>query len=230
VQIETSLGRITAWLYRNIKLGGSRDALLASRFVTDECFPGDPTRRGTRSSACRTLFGAMRKVEVITAPKHGFNVHVYEAVDEKQERDNCFEVEKQTEQALDTLRQAVQQGQQRTVDEINGENRRAALAHHQETEARFKVGDVCVHWYPNSSYHGTRLEITEGFDLYRVFDESGPYIDGNGERVSYKYGYCARELGEKSHFYPAHQLRDENWNLRHLQLVGSDNTQRLKAA
>jgi hypothetical protein len=201
-----------------VVLGGTREALLMSGLVTDECFPADVTRKATRRVSRRCLFGVEREIKIVTAPKHGFNAFIYMARDEQDEWLARQEKAKEVEKALDALRTCVTT-HQRDPAVVNRENRAAALAQHHETEARFNVGDVCVYWNPEHEAHGTKVEIVRGFGLCLLSDDDGPYIDGEGGRVSYQYGYLARKLGGKEIFFRAHELRDEDWNLRHIRLV-----------
>ncbi len=92
--------------------------------------------------------------------------------------------------------------------------------------ARFNVGDVCVCWQPGHGDHLEKMEITSPFGFRRVNDSDGHFIDKDGDRFSYQWGYLARAIGDESYFYAAHELRDLNYCISHIRLVGavSDNT------
>ena len=52
-------------------------------------------------------------------------------------------------------------------------------------------------------------------------DKSAPYVDPDGNRVRYAWGYVVRGLGGTPFFSPAHQLRGIDGNIGYLRLVGS---------
>jgi hypothetical protein len=217
---------------------GSRDVLLASGWITEDCLPVDTSRKGTRLASCVELFGAARMIKVVTAPRYGFNLYVEMAQDEKQRQDLERQKKKKEDEintATESLRQLALQRLQSHHPQLSGEqidarNRADAIARFQKTDAQFNVGDVCVLWFPDYDNHGERVEIVGGFDLYRFLDEDGDYVSGSGERVTYQYGYRVRRLGGKTSFCPPHRLRDENWNQRHIRLVSTQSNQKRKAA
>lgn len=92
--------------------------------------------------------------------------------------------------------------------------------------ARFNVGDVCVCWQPGHGDHLEKMEITSPFGFRRVNHSDGHFIDKDGDRFSYQWGYLARAIGDESYFYAAHELRNLNHRISHIRLVGavSDDT------
>lgn len=90
--------------------------------------------------------------------------------------------------------------------------------------ARFNVGDVCTYWKPGYEGHGEKLEITTAFEFCCVRDSAGRFIDKDGDRIDYRWGYRAREIGGKSHFYAAYELLDRDHSIRHIRLVSAPQT------
>lgn len=82
-----------------------------------------------------------------------------------------------------------------------------------ENPALFKVGDAAM------LRDGSIVEIIEEYKLQQVWCEDGPFLDRDGERMGYKFGYTARAPGGEPFFYPAHYLYDVDGSVRHLKLV-----------
>ena len=97
----------------------------------------------------------------------------------------------------------------------------AAMAAAHASPATFKVGDACVWWCPGYKDHGEKLEITGGYRFRRINSTTGRFIDKEGYRFDYRWGYWARAIADKPHFYPAYELRDINHGIRHIRLVGA---------
>lgn len=97
----------------------------------------------------------------------------------------------------------------------------AAMTAAHASPARFKVGDACVWWCPGSDNHGEKLEITKGFQFCRHNSLTGRFIDKDGYRFDYQWGYWARAIADKPYFYPAYELRDIDHGIRHIRLVGA---------
>lgn len=87
--------------------------------------------------------------------------------------------------------------------------------------ARFKVGDVCICRKPDYMDDGEKLEITGAFEFRCVLNSAGMFINKDGERFDYRWGYTAREIGGSPYFYPAHELLDIDHSIRHIRLVGA---------
>lgn len=98
----------------------------------------------------------------------------------------------------------------------------AARAAAHASPARFKVGDACVWWNPGFKNHGEKLEITGGFQFCRINSPTtGRFIDKDGYRFDYRWGYWARAIADRPYFYAAYELRDINYGIRHIRLVGA---------
>lgn len=87
----------------------------------------------------------------------------------------------------------------------------------EESPARFKVGEACM--LPG----GSIAEITGEYQLRRVKCDDGAFLDSKGERISYLYGYRAKEPGGQEFFWPAHDLSNRDGSVRHLMLVSNPN-------
>lgn len=91
----------------------------------------------------------------------------------------------------------------------------------RDSPAKFKVGDVCLYCNPRDRNHGEKMEITQGFHYTHVNDVAGRFINKNGKRFDYRWGYMARAIGEKPYFYAAHELMDTDYRTRHIRLIGA---------
>ncbi|MGR4870091.1 hypothetical protein ACIPRI_14655 [Variovorax sp. LARHSF232] len=110
--------------------------------------------------------------------------------------------------------QAERQELARKLETMRDPGIEAARKELQDSPARFKVGDLCMH------VDGRYMEIVKGYELRHVWCEDGRYLhEESGQAFSYIYGYTARELGESPFFYPAHHLLDADGRVKHLQLV-----------
>ena len=102
----------------------------------------------------------------------------------------------------------------------------AAMKTSLDSPAKFNVGDVCVYWNPGYEFHSEKLEITEAYSFMRVYNPTGRFIDTDGERFDYRWGYAARAIGGKPSFYAAHDLLEPDHSIRHIRLVGAAETDR----
>lgn len=197
---------------------GTAAALIAAGIVEEHVLPGQPGRnkmsvtfQGEERGRCRPGWLQIKRVR-----SKKFEVIVGVSLEERERRKAAEDARRKTEQqqlAAKTrqLRTPLGNSQMKKAKE-------AACA----SEARFKVGDVCIYWRPNYESHGVRLEIVGRYDFYQIADDDdGPYLDDQGNRVRYAWGYLARELGVKEFFYAAHRLRDLDCSIRHLRLVGT---------
>ena len=100
----------------------------------------------------------------------------------------------------------------------------SALKASLASPARFNVGDVCIYWAPGHDFHGEKLEITKAYQFMRANTPTGRFIDTDGKRFDYVWGYVAREIGGEPCFFSAHELRDIDHNIRHIRLVGAVET------
>jgi hypothetical protein len=94
-----------------------------------------------------------------------------------------------------------------------------------ESPARFQVGEQVRFWSPfvNDKRDGARRVITGGYELRSVPEDDGAYVQRDGSRVSYRWGYTAENpaTGE-TFFYPAAQLQSVDYVRGHLRLAASD--------
>lgn len=90
-----------------------------------------------------------------------------------------------------------------------------------DSPARYKVGDVCLCHSPGDEFHGEKLEITRGYGFVRSNSRTGHFIDKNGRRFNYRWGYVARSIGGEPLFYAAHELMDTDYRTRHIRLIGA---------
>lgn len=90
-----------------------------------------------------------------------------------------------------------------------------------DSPAKFKVGDVCLYCNPRDRNHGEKMEITGGFHYTRVNDIAGRFIDKDGKRFDYRWGYTARAIGGEPYFYAAHELMDTSHRIFHIRLIGA---------
>lgn len=101
----------------------------------------------------------------------------------------------------------------------------AAMKCSLASPARFNVGDICMYWNPGHEGHGEKLEITSAFEFSRVRDPAGRFIDKDGDRIDYRWGYRAREIGGRPYFYAAYELLDIDHSIRHIRLVGASRSE-----
>lgn len=100
----------------------------------------------------------------------------------------------------------------------------AAMKASPASPARFKVGDVCVYWGHDYENHGEKLEITGAFGFYHVTSFTGRFINADGNRFDYKWGYVTRAIGGEPFFCAAHELLDIDHSIRHIRLVSAAQT------
>lgn len=98
-----------------------------------------------------------------------------------------------------------------------------ALRRAEEDFARFEVGDAARYWseHVGDPIDGERVVITGAYTLRTVPSKKGVYVDRNGERINYRWGYLAR-LGGREYFVPAYQLQRLDYSCGHLQLAASN--------
>lgn len=66
---------------------------------------------------------------------------------------------------------------------------------------------------------GTMVEIVGDYKLWRVRNPNGVYVDKDGDRLDYKFGYLARAPGRESFFFPPCELFEPDGSVRYLMLV-----------
>lgn len=67
---------------------------------------------------------------------------------------------------------------------------------------------------------GTRLQITRGFALHRITPcPDGEFVDDDGTRISYRWGYVARTADGDEGFYEPYLLQSLDYVRGHLRLV-----------
>lgn len=76
--------------------------------------------------------------------------------------------------------------------------------------ARFAVGDECL-YFDNEDEYGREAKIIEGYRLYSVRADDGPYVKATGQRISYMYGYVIQLKGHEHTFFcrPFNLTRDD---------------------
>jgi hypothetical protein len=96
----------------------------------------------------------------------------------------------------------------------------------EDSPARFKAGErICYEEY-GYTFDGT---IVGGYQMYSVVDDEGPYVQADGRRKSYRYGYLVKVSDGGEYFMLAHQLRRDNDTPSHLCLVASRTTTERRA-
>jgi hypothetical protein len=95
-----------------------------------------------------------------------------------------------------------------------------AEARMTDSPARFRVGQTVRYWSPwhKDREDGQRMEITVAYGLHKVSDDDGPFVEASGDRISWRWGYCAQARGGKSSFFPAYMLQSIDYE-RHIRLV-----------
>jgi hypothetical protein len=97
-----------------------------------------------------------------------------------------------------------------------------ALAAELASNSQIKIGDICIVHKPLSSWDGERVEIIGEYKFRSVSCSDGQYVDDEGKRRSYRWGYTARaiDLEDKTgYFFAPHDLRDINYQVTHIRLV-----------
>lgn len=85
--------------------------------------------------------------------------------------------------------------------------------------ACFRVGDRVLYFGDDEEY-GEKAVIVEGYGMYPVADDDGPYIDSHGDRLAYRYGYSIRVIGQSGSFFAtAYDLTRNDRKPSHLRLV-----------
>lgn len=83
------------------------------------------------------------------------------------------------------------------------------------------VGDRVLYFGPTDEY-GHEATIDEGYQMFAVEDGDGPYIDRDGKRLEYRYGYTIKFKGSDiRHFVPAHSITRDDCKPAHLRLAYS---------
>ena len=100
-----------------------------------------------------------------------------------------------------------------------------AAAEDAEGWRPFKEGDIAVYYSKlgNLECDGQTMSITRDYHYELVKRKAARYVDCDGERVDYQWGYCAKFLtgdsaGEE-YFFPAYQLRSPRSEITHVRLV-----------
>jgi len=94
----------------------------------------------------------------------------------------------------------------------------------QDSPAQFRVGERVRYWseWIDDERDGALLEIVDAFALQLVAPcENGEYVDKDGVRIAYRWGYGARPSGGDTEtiFYPAYKLQRLDYKRGHLRLV-----------
>lgn len=110
------------------------------------------------------------------------------------------------------LRMAIRSEERRGLWEDPGLDE-AAKRMAQESPARFKVGEAAM------LEDGTIVEVAGEYSLWCVRGRHGVYVNEEGDRRSYQFGYTARAPGEKAVFYAAHELFELDGDVGYLKLV-----------
>lgn len=82
-----------------------------------------------------------------------------------------------------------------------------------ENPARFKVGEAAM------LEDGTIVEIVGDYKLWCVRSQNGVYMDKEGDRIDYKFGYLARAPGRERFFFSPCDLFEPDGSVRYLKLV-----------
>lgn len=86
--------------------------------------------------------------------------------------------------------------------------------------ACFQVGDSVL--YFGCDENGEEAIIINGYEMYAVQAEDGPYITSNDERLEYRHGYVIKlKGGDYDFFVPAYRLIRDDGKPSHLRLVAS---------
>lgn len=87
--------------------------------------------------------------------------------------------------------------------------------------ARFEVGDRAI-YFRDSEEYGREATIVEGYQMYTVQTEDGPYIARDEKRVDYRRGYIIKLKGKDDMFFAhAYELTRDDCKPSHLRLVAS---------
>jgi hypothetical protein len=68
---------------------------------------------------------------------------------------------------------------------------------------------------------GEHVVVTGAYQMWKSLNPDGAYIDKEGNRFNYRFGYRARTSQDRACFVRAGDLLDSDWRTRHLVLVRS---------
>lgn len=96
-----------------------------------------------------------------------------------------------------------------------------AIARALDSPAQFRPGDRAIYWaeWEGDDRDGRAIEIVGEYKFRRARDKAGPYVLENGERGRYQWGYSGRYDNGETYFFAAHELRNADGAIRHLQVV-----------
>lgn len=90
-----------------------------------------------------------------------------------------------------------------------------------DSSARFSVGQKVL-YFPDGEDYGSEVVIAKPYGLYSVLRDEGHYVQTEGTRVDYCYGYVVREpRDERTWFVRPYQLTLDDCRPAHLRLVAS---------
>ena len=96
-----------------------------------------------------------------------------------------------------------------------------AMRRRAQSSACFEVGDKAL-YFPGGDYdyEGYEANIVETYKMYPVTEPDGAYIDSNGARFDYKFGYVIKTKAPDSRFWaPPYTLTRDDCKPSHLRLV-----------
>lgn len=89
------------------------------------------------------------------------------------------------------------------------------------SSACFAIGDSVLYFRDDDEY-GREAIIVDGYRMYSVTGDDGPYITKEGKRLEYRYGYAIKLKNSDSRFFvPAYKLTRDDCKPSHLSLVAS---------
>jgi hypothetical protein len=86
-----------------------------------------------------------------------------------------------------------------------------------ESPARLSVGERVLCFDDRSEY-GFDVEVVKGYNFYSVASAQGSFVQDNGKRLDYQFGYVVKR-GDEQFFVAPHQLTREDCKPSHLRLV-----------
>lgn len=120
----------------------------------------------------------------------------------------------------DKLEAAVRAEKRRGVWDDPGKDE--AMRRMAQSSARFEVGDKVLYFVGGDyDYEGYEANIVESYKMYTVTEPDGAYIDSNGARFDYKFGYVIKTNDPAHRFWvPPYTLtRDDDGKPSYLRLV-----------
>lgn len=87
--------------------------------------------------------------------------------------------------------------------------------------ACFQIGDSVL-YFRGADEYGQKATIVNGYQMYQVISDDGPYITSDDERIRYQNGYVIwTKAAEHRFFVPAHTLTRDDCKPSHIRLVAS---------